>query len=217
MNKKVVITGSTGMVGSILLNLCFQNDHISEVISLVRKPTNTVNKKYKEIVVSDFNNYTNYSHLFNNVDIVYYCLGAYTGSVPAEEFRVINYDYPFYLAKSIYEKSQNAIFCLLSGQGADRTEKSKMQFARDKGAIENVLSTMGFKEFYSFRPGYIYPTTKRKEPNFFYVLSRHLYPIFKLLGNNLSITDKQLASTMFTVGMNGYKKEVLENKDMRLL
>ena len=29
--------------------------------------------------------------------------------------------------------------------------------------------------------------------------------------------DYQLAKTMFTVGMNGYSKEVLENKDMRIL
>jgi hypothetical protein len=37
------------------------------------------------------------------------------------------------------------------------------------------------------------------------------------MGNNLSITDLILANAMFTVGMNGYSKEVLENKDMRLL
>jgi hypothetical protein len=104
----------------------------------------------------------------------------------------------------------------LSGQGADRTEKSKLQFARDKGAIENALAGLGFKSFYAFRPGYIYPTTKRKEPNFFYTVSRLFYPILKLLGNNVSITDQQLAATMYAVGMNGYSKEVLENKDMRV-
>ena len=89
-----------------------------------------------------------------------------------------------------------------------------MQFARDKGAIENALSAMKFKSFYTFRPGYIYPTIKRVEPNFFYTLSRYLYPMLKLLGNNLSITDQKLAKTMFVVGLNGYSKEILENKDM---
>jgi uncharacterized protein YbjT (DUF2867 family) len=217
MNKKVVITGSTGMVGSIVLQLCLDSNEVSEIISLVRKPTKIQHQKYREVVIPDFLNYQDQAALFNDVHIVYYCLGAYTGSVPADEFRVINYDYPLNLAKAIHEKSPNATFCLLSGQGADRTEKSTMQFARDKGAIENALSALHFKAFYSFRPGYIYPTKKRKEPNFFYTLSRLLYPVLKLMGNNLSITDYQLAKTMFTVGINGYSKEVLENKDMRIL
>jgi hypothetical protein len=144
-------------------------------------------------------------------------LGAYTGSVSSNLFRNINFDYPYNLAKKIHSKSPDATFCLLSGQGADRTEKSKMQFARDKGAIENAIAALNFKDFYTFRPAYIYPTTKRNEPNFFYKLFRILYPILKLLGNNLSITDNQLAQTMFNVGMKGYSNEILENKDMRLL
>jgi nucleoside-diphosphate-sugar epimerase len=217
MKNKVVITGSTGMVGSIVLLLCLDSNEVSEIIALVRKSTSIQHPKYKEVVVTDFLDYTNQQQYFKEIDIVFYCLGAYTGSVPADEFRLINYDYPLSLSKAIHEKSPNATFCLLSGQGADRTEKSTMQFARDKGAIENALSGLHFKAFYSFRPGYIYPTKKRKEPNFFYTLSRFLYPILKLMGNNLSITDIQLAKTIFYVGLNGYSKEILENKDMRLL
>lgn len=217
MKNKVVITGSTGMVGSIVLQLCLDSNEVSEIIALVRKSTSIQHPKYKEVVVTDFLDYTNQQQYFKEIDIVFYCLGAYTGSVPADEFRLINYDYPLSLSKAIHEKSPNATFCLLSGQGADRTEKSTMQFARDKGAIENALSGLHFKAFYSFRPGYIYPTKKRKEPNFFYTLSRFLYPILKLMGNNLSITDIQLAKTIFYIGLNGYSKEILENKDMRLL
>jgi uncharacterized protein YbjT (DUF2867 family) len=215
MKKKVLITGSTGMIGGILLNLCLNSEEVNEIIALVRKPTAISHPKYSEIIVDDFLNYESQAHLFNDIDIVFYCLGVYTGAVPADEFRRINVDYPFNLAKAINVKSPNAVFCLLSGQGADRSEKSTMQFARDKGAIENALSALNFKAFYTFRPGYIYPTIKRKEPNFFYVLSRYVYPILKLLGNNISITDQQLANTMFEVGLNGYPTEILENKDMR--
>ena len=217
MKNKVVITGSTGMVGSIVLQLCLDSNEVSEIIALVRKPTNIQHPKYKEVIVADFLHYQDQASLFNDVNIVYYCLGAYTGSVPADEFRIINYDYPLNLAKVIHEKSNNATFCLLSGQGADRTEKSTMQFARDKGAIENALSALHFGSFYSFRPGYIYPTKKRKEPNTFYVISRMVYPLLKLMGKSLSITDQQLAKTIFHVGLNGYSKEILENKDMRFI
>ena len=215
MKKKILITGSTGMVGGKILQLCLNSEVITEIVSLVRKPTNTKHEKYKEVVVKDFLHYEGQSSLFTEINIVFYCLGAYTGTLPAEEFRMVNVDYPLNLAKAVHSKSPNAVFCLLSGQGADRSEKSAMQFARDKGTIENALSNLKFKAFYAFRPGYIYPTNKRKEPNFFYVLSRYIYPFIKLLGKNLSITDQQLANVMFTVGLNGYPKEILENMDMR--
>lgn len=217
MNKKIIIVGSTGMIGGIVLQLCMSNNDIIEVISLVRKATKIIHPKYKEVVVDDFLKYDQYVHLFNQVDIVYYCLGAYTGSVPADEFRIINFDYPYNLAKCIYTNSPTATFCLLSGQGADRTEKSKLQFARDKGAIENAIDALGFKAFYTFRPGYIYPTKKRKEPNFMYTVSRFFYPIIKLLGRTLSITDQQLGKAIYKVGMHGHTHSILENKDMRLL
>ena len=217
MKKKILITGSTGMVGGKILQLCLNSDKVSDIVSLVRKPTNTKHEKYKEVVVKDFLHYEDQSSLFTEIDIVFYCLGAYTGTLPADEFRKVNVDYPLNLAKAVHSKSSNSVFWLLSGQGADRSEKSTMQFAKDKGVIENAISNLKFKAFYAFRPGYIYPTTKRKEPNFFYVLFRFMYPLVKLLGNNLSITEVQLAKVMFTVGLNGYPKEILENKDMRVL
>jgi len=37
------------------------------------------------------------------------------------------------------------------------------------------------------------------------------------MGNNLSITDQQLAKSIFNVGLKGSSKETLENKDMLLL
>jgi len=55
--KKVVIVGSTGMVGGIILQLCLQHQDVIEVTALVRKSTNIQHEKYKEVVVSDFLNY----------------------------------------------------------------------------------------------------------------------------------------------------------------
>lgn len=217
MKKKILITGSTGMVGGKILQLCLNSEDVVEVKSLVRKSSNIKHEKYTEIVINNFLSYQDHLDILSEIDIVFYCLGAYTGTLPADEFRKVNVDYPLNLAKAVHSKSPNSVFCLLSGQGADRSEKSTMQFARDKGVIENAISNLKFKAFYAFRPGYIYPTTKRKEPNFFYVLFRFMYPLVKLLGNNLSITDVQLAKVMFTVGLSGYPKEILENKDMRVL
>ncbi len=215
MNKKVIITGASGMIGGNLLNLCINDDSISEIISLVRKPSGINHNKLKEIVISDFLHYEACSQYFSNSDIVFYCLGVYTGAAAADLFRKITVDYPIALAKSVYSKSPNARFCLLSGQGADSTEKTKVMFARDKGAAENALSKIGFASFISFRPGYIYPVEPRNEPNFMYKIMRWLYPIIKLLGKNVSIESTALAKVIHFVGLHAASKSILENRDMR--
>jgi len=81
MNKKVVITGITGMVGSIGLQICLHSEKISEVVALVRKKSGIKNEKLQEVVVNDFLNYEDHVDYFKNVDIVFYCLGVYKGAV----------------------------------------------------------------------------------------------------------------------------------------
>lgn len=215
MAKKIILTGASGMVGGILLNLCLESEKVEKVISLVRRPSTSRHPKLEEIVVKDFLQYDSNTIDLEGVDIAFFCIGVYTGAVPEDLFRKITVDYPVALAKALYEHSPDATYCLLSGAGADRTEKSRTMFARDKGVAENQLATIGFKAFHTFRPGYIYPVTPRKEPNFAYTVFRKLYPLMKpLMGKNSSITSVELAQGMFNVGMSGHAQEVLENKDI---
>jgi nucleoside-diphosphate-sugar epimerase len=214
MNKKVLITGGTGMIGSLILDLCLQSKEVDEVVLISRRSIGIQHHKLIECIVSDPLELSQFKTHLNDVNIVFYCLGVYTGKVPPLEFRKITVDYPLALAKILVETAPGLRFCLLSGQGADRSEKSKLMFARDKGAIENKLSALEHLSFHAFRPGYIYPVVPRKEPNLGYSFSRWLYPVIRLLGKNLSITSIQLAQVMFTVGLNGNEKEILENKDM---
>ena len=74
--------------------------------------------------------------------MVYYCVGVYTGAVPRDLFRMITVDYPMALAQTIKKQAPKSAFVLLSGQGADRQEKSRMMFAKDKGEVENKLEAL---------------------------------------------------------------------------
>ena len=212
--KTVLITGSTGMIGSLVLEHCLQSQEILRVISLVRRSSGATHQKLQEVIIKDFLNLDEDAQYWESVDIVYYCLGVYTGAVDRELFQQITVDYPETLARLLHRKSPHLVFCLLSGAGADRSETSRMMFARGKGIIENKLSKMGFKSFLALRPGYIYPVTPRKEPNISYRVMRFLYPIFKLTGKNTSIKSTDLAKSMFWVGLHGSDQEILENSDI---
>lgn len=214
MGKKIIITGATGMVGSHLLAYCLEHKEVEKVISLVRKPSGKSAPKLEEIIITDFLNYAPGQVDFENTDIAFFCIGVYTGAVPRDTFREITVDYPVALAKALYQHSPQASFCLLSGSGADRSERSRMIFAKDKGAAENQLAAIGFKAFHTFRPAYIYPVIPRKEPNAMYSISRTLYPLIKLFGDSASIKSTELAQAMLHVGMQGSSLEVLENKDI---
>lgn len=210
----VIIAGSTGMIGSLIIEHCIKSEEIKSITNLIRQTKKeALNPKISNLVVTDFATYDNQNLAFKNIDVAFFCLGVYTGQVKDNVFKQITVDYAVGFAKILKANSPNARLCLLSGAGADRTEKSRTAFARYKGMAENQISKLGL-EFYSFRPGYIYPVTPRKEPNVLYKLFRYLYPLVKLMGSSASIKSTELANVMYQIGIKGADEEILENKDI---
>lgn len=213
--KRVIITGSTGMIGGIVLRECLHSTDIEKVTVLVRKPTGLRHPKLNEIVVADFLDYSTMASHFVQQDVAYFCIGVYTGQVPDNEFKTITVDYTRAFADALKQGSPNATFCFLSGDGADQKEKSRMSFARYKGMAENYLKSKQFGQLYIFRPGYIYPVEKRREPNFSYKLMRMLYPMINAISPSNLITSEQLGKAMYKVGLEGADKVILENADIK--
>jgi uncharacterized protein YbjT (DUF2867 family) len=216
--KRVVITGASGMVGGCALRICLESPVVSRVTAIGRRPTGISDTRLHEVVVDDFNDYSALPEALENQDAALYCLGAYTGAVPDDLFRRITVDYTLAFAKSLHSASPQAAFCFLSGQGADQTERSRMAFARYKGAAENALLDIGFSRVHLFRPGYIYPVMPRKEPNLMYTITRFLYPLLRLLYPNIGISSEDLAAAMVHAGLYGTGENegpILENKDIR--
>ncbi|MEM7102769.1 MAG: hypothetical protein AAF502_06495 [Bacteroidota bacterium] len=212
--KKVLIVGATGMVGNRVLEYCLDSDDISNVTVITRKPLNLDHPKLKEVMHKDFSSYEDLKNEFQDLDIGFFCIGVYTGSVKDDLLKLITVDFAEAFAKTLYQESPDATFCFLSGAGSDRSEKSRMSFAKYKGIAENLIDDMGFKSWYSFRPGYIYPVTPRKEPSFAYQMVRWMYPVIRLFGDNSSIKSTELAEGMVSVGLNGTEKKILENRDI---
>jgi len=208
--KRVLITGASGIV----LRRCLEAEDIGEVISIGRRTVNVENPKLKEIVRTDFNDYSDISAEFEKIDAAFFCLGAYTGSVSKEILKVITTDYAISFASMLKEMSPRASLSFLSGAGADRTEKSRTAFAKYKGMAENAIVNLRFDKFYIFRPAYIYPVEKRNEPNIMYSISRALYPLLKGLGEKYSITSEQLAEAMYQSAFIEPNMDTLENQDI---
>lgn len=213
--KNVLIMGATGMVGKMCLINCLDCPEVKKVTIIVRKSTNIKHKKLTEVIHDNFYDYSKVNNYMKNQDICIYCLGVYTSNVSKKDFIKVTVDMTKVFATELKKQSPKATFCFLSASGADTKEKSLILFSRAKGQAENILKTLKFNDLYIFRPGYIYPTIPRNEPNIFYILFRLLYkPLIHKLGDRFSITSEQLAKAMIKVSLCGNNKKVLENADI---
>ena len=218
--KRLVIVGATGMVGSYALRYALDHPAVGAATAIGRKPTGLAHPKLKEVLHQDFADCSALAGALSDQDAAVFCLGVYTGAVPDAELRRITVAYAVEFARVLRASSPNAIFAFLSGGGADPTGRSRMAFARYKGEAEKALSAAGFPRVYIFRPAYIYPVQPRREPNFSYRLLRAIYPAFRVLFPNQVIRADDLARTMVDVAVRGTgegRTLVLENRDIRRL
>ncbi|WP_306642880.1 hypothetical protein [Sanyastnella coralliicola] len=212
---KVAIIGASGMIGSRILKRCLEDEKVTEVVSFGRRELDIQSDKLKQVVSNQLELSEAYTDHLTNTHAAFSCVGLYTGDADAATFRKVTTDIPVAFAEALENVAPQSIYCFLSGQGADPTEKSRLMFARDKGAAERIIGNMSLKSFHTFRPAYIYPVEKRVEPNFTYRLSRSLYPLIKRMGSNMSITSHQLGDAMFEVGVGSTEaNEFLSNKEI---
>src|SRR5271155_3876527 len=218
--KRLVIVGSTGMVGGYALRYALDHPAVKSATAIVRRKLDISHPKLKEVLHPDFAGCSALAEALSGQDAAVFCLGAYTGAVSDAELRTITVDYPIEFARVLHASSPGAAFSFLSGSGADPTGRSRMPFARYKGQAENALLAAGFPHVYLFRPAYIYPVEPRKEPNFSYRLLRTIYPAFRALFPNLVIRADDLARAMVGVVVRGAGERrslVLENRDIRAM
>jgi uncharacterized protein YbjT (DUF2867 family) len=218
--KRVVIVGASGMVGGYAVRYALDNSAVKSVTSIGRKKLGISHPKLKEVLHQDFADCSALANELSGQDAVVYCLGTYTGSVSDAELRVITADYTIGFARVLRNRSPDAAFSFLSGNGADQTGRSRLAFARYKGQAEKALLAAGFPRVYLFRPAYIYPVQPRKEPTFSYRLLRAVYPVFRLLFPNQVVRADDLAWVMVDVVLletQEHQGLVFENRDIRAM
>jgi uncharacterized protein YbjT (DUF2867 family) len=198
---RALVVGATGMVGGLVLDCLLERSDVAAVTVIGRRPVNRTHPKLRQVAHADFSDYAPVADALAGQDVAFFCLGVYTSAVSDEELRRVTVDYAEAFATALHARSPGATVCLLSGQGADQTERSRVAFARYKGAAEKALLGAGFARVHLFRPGYIYPVTPRREPNVGYRLLRAIYPVASRLYPNVGVTSEEVAQVMVEVGL----------------
>lgn len=207
---KALIFGATGMVGSEVLKFCMGSDSITNVLTVGRRPTGKSHQKIKEIEHENFLDFSALRNELEAVDIIYYCLGVYQNKVSKEDFWKITVDYQVALIRELEKVERDITFCLFGALGADPKERSPALFAKAKGRAERLLMESKLAKKFIFRPGFINPDNGLRS-DIWVKLFQPIFWLFPFIGVDASRLGKVIAQ----VGIEGYGKTILNNKDIR--
>lgn len=146
--KTAIVIGSTGLIGSQLLNILLESTEYDQVISFVKRDTG---KKHAKLVqhIIDFDNPESYHNLVQGDD--FFCtIGTTIKKAGSKEaFKKVDFGYPKQFA-SFAIKNNIKRFLIISSLGADKT--SGNFYLKTKGEIENFLKISSFESIAVLRP-----------------------------------------------------------------
>jgi len=147
---KLLLVGSTGLVGRHVLELALTDPRVDHVTALSRKPLPPHPKLDTPPI--DFDNLPEDATWWR-ADAVICTLGTTMKTAGSEEaFRRVDHDYPLTVAR-LAARHGTPAYALNSAMGADPS--SRFLYNRVKGEVESTLRTCGFPSVTLVRPGLI--------------------------------------------------------------
>lgn len=180
---KVIITGSTGMVGKGVLLECMDDERVESILLINRNSVELDHPKVKEVIHKDFSEFESIKDELRGYDACFHCMGVSSVGISEEKYTELTYGITEALANILYDLNPNMVMNYVSGTGTDSSEKGNTMWARVKGRTENIILNKGFKDAYMFRPGVILPErgikSKTNWYQYFYVIARPVFPLLK--------------------------------------
>jgi len=214
---KIILFGSTGMIGQGVLIECLNDAQIESVMVINRKPGKLSHPKLTEIIHADFFDLSPVKSQLSGYDACFYCLGVSSAGLTESEYHKNTFELTTKVAETLLSANKDIIFCYISGAGTDSSEKGRTMWARVKGKTENALLQMPFKQAYMFRPGFIQPLNGIKSRtglyNAMYTIFKPFYFLLKHLEGIVTNTQT-LGKAMIVAAAKGYEKKILESKDI---
>jgi len=211
--KTALIFGSSGLIGSYLLDLIIKDNNYNKIKLFVRSESKVLNSKI-EIIKVDFDNLENYKNSIIGDDC-FFCIGTTRKNTPDKnEYIKIEYNLPLDVAKLAKSNSINN-FIYISSLGANSNAAGL--YLKNKGQTEEELIKLNFSNLSILRPSIL--LGKRRENRIgekigIFVM-KTLSPLF--LGKMKKykpIKVEHVAKTMLQVAKKDYQKNLFESDEI---
>ena len=220
---RALLFGATGMVGQGVLRECLLDPDVQSVVSIGRGVCGQQHPKLRELLHSNFLDFSAIEDQLSGFDACFFCLGVSSAGMAEEQYERITYGFTIAAARVLARGTQdkpkpNMTFIYVSGMGTDSSEHGRSMWARVKGRTENELLRMPFRAAYMFRPGVIVPLhgvkSKTKFVRVFYVLAGPLLPLLNAGFPKYVTTTEQIGRAMLKIAKQGWSKPILETADI---
>ena len=208
--KTAIIFGSSGLIGSQILELIVNNHKYSKIKLFVRSEISNSNSKI-EIIKTNFNNLENHKDSLIGDDC-FFCIGTTRKNTPNKnEYIKIEYNLPVEVAKIAKENSINS-FTYVSSLGANANASSL--YLQNKGKAEEELKKLNFPKLSIIRPSILLGNRKENrigEKIGIFVMNS-LSPLF--LGKMTKykpIKVENVAKAMINITENNYQQIIFES------
>lgn|ERR1700687_1604145 len=150
LQNTVAVIGSTGLVGSHIVDLLKEENACQKIRLLVRRPVEFSHPKL-EIKLVNFEDYESLKSAIAGCNAVFCAVGTTQDKVKGDQlqYRKVDYDIPVNAATACLETG-GTNFLLVSSVGAD--SKSKNFYLRLKGEVEEAVQKFPIKSISIFRP-----------------------------------------------------------------
>ena len=170
--KKAIIFGSSGFVGSHLLNELLNSPDYEQVTAVVRKSLSISHPKLNTLI----GDYSSLQALEPEIsaDEIFITLGATRETSPErEKYYQVDHDYPVLAARIAKARGAKSVF-LVTAVGAN--SRSRIFYLRTKGETERDIIALNFDHTHIFRPSMIMGNRQENRP-----LERVFIKIWSLL------------------------------------
>ena len=214
---RVIITGSTGMVGEGVLLVCLQDPAVEKVLVINRRPLGITHPKLTEIIHTDFYDLSAVETQLAGYDACFFCLGVSSVAVKGDEYYRITYTLTMHFGETVSRLNRGMVFVYVAGAGTDGTEKGRIKWARIMGKTENDLMKLPFRRAYGYRPGMIKPVKGQKNALSFYKYVNWIFPLGKKISPDYFSTMEELGLSMIRLVQADYPKNIIAGRDIALL
>src|ERR1700748_23821 len=88
----VILFGATGMVGQGVLRECLLDPDVGQILSIVRTPSGRQHPKLRELVHTDFFDYSTIESQITGFDACLFALGVSSAGMDEAKYKHLTYD-----------------------------------------------------------------------------------------------------------------------------